>query len=322
MDLISVIVPVYNVEKYLDRCVESIVNQTYTNLEIILVDDGSPDECPVMCDKWQEKDQRITVIHTTNGGSARARNLALRAAHGEYISFCDSDDMMRPDMLEKLHTVALEEDADIVECDYSTCEADIFDYHNDCAAVRTCDPICALKYNLHGSVFSQVIWNKIYKSSIVVGVFFVEQKIIDDEFWTYRAIGNATKLARIDEKMYFYRQQNSSIMHQSYSLKRLAAVEAHVERHEYLKEKYPELVKQSLIRIWFDCRYHGQMASKYLSVDDKHECFAYLNSILKKYPLTRSYVSDQPLKEKIWMLLEKRSLPLVCAVRNILNIGF
>ena len=95
---ISVIVPVYKVEKFLDRCVESIVGQTYENLEIILVDDGSPDNCPSMCDKWAEKDSRIKVIHKENGGVSSARNAALYAATGDFIGFVDSDDWIEPDM--------------------------------------------------------------------------------------------------------------------------------------------------------------------------------------------------------------------------------
>ena len=100
--VISVIVPVYNVEKYLDKCVDSIVNQTYKNLEIILVDDGSPDNCPKMCDAWVEKDSRIKVIHKENGGVSSARNAGLKASCGEYIGFVDSDDFIQPDMFEQL----------------------------------------------------------------------------------------------------------------------------------------------------------------------------------------------------------------------------
>ena len=110
---ISVIVPVYKVEKYLDKCVESIVNQTYKNLEIILVDDGSPDNCPAMCDEWAEKDERIRVIHKENGGLADARNAGMDIATGDYIGFVDSDDWIEPNMYEVLLKNALKYDADI-----------------------------------------------------------------------------------------------------------------------------------------------------------------------------------------------------------------
>ena len=110
---ISVIIPVYKVEKYLDKCVESIVNQTYKNLEIILVDDGSPDNCPAMCDEWAEKDERIRVIHKENGGVSSARNAALEVATGDYIGFVDSDDWIELDMYEYLVSLILDNDAQI-----------------------------------------------------------------------------------------------------------------------------------------------------------------------------------------------------------------
>ena len=101
MSLISVIVPIYNVEKYLDKCIESIVNQTYKNLEIILVDDESPDNCPEICDKWAERDSRIKVIHKENGGAGSARNAGIEASSGEWIGFVDGDDWIEPNMYEK-----------------------------------------------------------------------------------------------------------------------------------------------------------------------------------------------------------------------------
>ena len=116
--LVSVIVPVYKVGKYLDKCVESIVGQTYKNLEIILVDDGSPDNCPAMCDKRAERDSRIKVIHKQNGGVSSARNVGIDAAQGEFIGFVDSDDWLEPDMYDCIVKNALEYNADISRCGY------------------------------------------------------------------------------------------------------------------------------------------------------------------------------------------------------------
>ena len=122
--LLSVIVPIYNVENYLDRCVESIVNQTYKNLEIILVDDGSPDNCPRMCDKWAEKDSRIKVVHKENGGLSDARNAGIPLTKGEIISFIDSDDWIEPAAYESLYNQAYRE----------TVECVMFSYHRDFAS--------------------------------------------------------------------------------------------------------------------------------------------------------------------------------------------
>lgn len=120
--LVSVIVPVYKVEKYLDKCIESIVGQTYKNLEIILVDDGSPDNCPAMCDLWAQKDSRIKVIHKPNGGVSSARNMALDAASGEYICFVDSDDVLELDTVK--YMVDNISDADVIQCGLIYCYAD------------------------------------------------------------------------------------------------------------------------------------------------------------------------------------------------------
>lgn len=116
MDLISVIVPIYKVEAYLNRCVESIVRQTYTELEIILVDDGSPDGCPALCDEWAGKDKRIKVIHKSNGGLSDARNAGMRAAEGNYISFVDSDDWIAPEFYRLLLEAMRETGSDIAAC--------------------------------------------------------------------------------------------------------------------------------------------------------------------------------------------------------------
>ena len=115
---ISVVVPIYKVEKYLDRCIYSIINQTYTNLEIILVDDGSPDNCPKICDEYASKDNRIKVIHKQNGGLSSARNAGIKVATGDYIGFVDSDDFIELDMYEQMYKVAYENDVDLVMSDY------------------------------------------------------------------------------------------------------------------------------------------------------------------------------------------------------------
>ncbi len=322
MDLISVIIPVYKAERYIDLCIASIVRQTYENLEIILVDDESPDLCPQICDAWQRKDSRIKVIHTKNGGSARARNIGLQEAKGAYIAFSDADDLMHPSMLEDLYRVAVREHAEIVECGYATNERDIFCQNDHRGTVEVFDPQTALSANIDDKVFRQLVWNKLYAASVLKGIWFVEGKTIDDEFWTYRVIAKAKKLAKIDRKLYFYRQQEESVMHQPYSVKRLEAVEAHVERHKLIVEKYPELSKKSLISLWLDCRYHGQMAEKYLTNEDKTKTYAYLKPVLKKYPLRFAYIAGQPFQEKVWLLSERIALPLTCIIRNVLNIGF
>lgn len=167
---ISVIVPVYKVENFLDRCVESIVGQTYENLEIILVDDGSPDNCPAMCDKWAEKDGRIKVIHKENGGVSSARNAALDIVSGDYICFVDSDDWIDPGMYEFLYKNSQKYDADISCCG-------IFDDYDDGTRImegsyylsvyKNVDDAVAhvISTNLHASRSPQYIKKVLYKDA-------------------------------------------------------------------------------------------------------------------------------------------------------------
>ena len=161
--MISVIVPVYKVEDYLDQCVQSIVSQTYTDLEIILVDDGSPDNCPAICDAWAGRDSRIKVIHKENGGAADARNIGLSYAHGDFIAFVDSDDMIHATMYQRLLEVLLKTKSDIVECEYITFEGN---YTIQPKPIID-SPVCfstedALRLHIRDKAFKQVIWNKLY----------------------------------------------------------------------------------------------------------------------------------------------------------------
>ena len=158
--LISVIVPIYKVEKYLDRCVESLINQTYKNLEIILVDDGSPDNSPAMCDNYAKKDSRIKVVHKKNGGLSDASNVGMSVATGEFISFIDSDDYVSDDFFEVLYNTMITEKSDIVECSVvKFYEDNLFDKHNDDNEITTFSTVDALSALISENPFHQHVWN-------------------------------------------------------------------------------------------------------------------------------------------------------------------
>lgn len=320
MPLISVIVPVYNVEAYLDRCVQSIVDQTYKNLEIILVDDGSPDNCPAMCDAWAEKDSRIKVIHQENAGGGAARNVALDVAHGELISFVDSDDYIEPHMYAHLLSL-MESDVDIAECgilntenDYaaldngSSCESKIYSVQE------------AMQLHISDSLFRQTPPNKLYRRITIGEIHFPVGKRIDDEFWTYRVIANARKLVHTSCKMYAYRQQPDSVMHLAFSLPRLQAVDAKCQRLDLLRERFPDLVSQAKINLWFTCLYMGQMSLLHMEKAQQAEAFEKLYAAMKLYPLTSEDKSSLPLKQRVWLILSELSFPAACKLRNRLKI--
>lgn len=321
MPLISVIVPVYKVEAYLDKCISSIVNQTYQNLEIILVDDGSPDHCPAMCDSWAAKDSRIDVIHKENGGSAQARNVALDIANGTYIAFADSDDMMNADMIHSLYDVATTQDADIVECDYSISENEALTQTKAIASAEIFEPQVAMLEHISDRIFRQVIWNKLYRAEVIENVRFVEGKVIDDEFWTYRALGNAKRLAHINSKLYFYRQQDGSIMHQHYSLNRLATIEAKIERLKYFQEKMPQLVSAARLNLLGSCIYAGQMSLMHLPQEQFTAAKRILNEAINTYKPSFTECLSAEGSNKVWYSLARMFFWETCRLKNVLGKG-
>lgn len=320
-DLISVIVPVYKVEKYLRQCIRSIVNQTYQNLQIILIDDGSPDRCPEICDKWENLDSRITVIHQSNCGGGQARNRALDIARGDFVAFVDSDDYIAPTMYEFLHDL-FRDDIDIVECGFHTAYDDNVEFDNITAPfeMKKFTAEEAVMENIRDRIFRQLIWNKLYRKSTIDDVRFPTDSKIDDEFWTYRVLANARKLVYTNKRLYAYRQQENSVMHLLSTEKRLQALEAKKQRHEYICTKMPKLEADSLYDIWLTCLYQGQMI---LRTDGKGKCYVsweMLEETIRKYPLKKvpSYVS---WTQKIWLKLTSISFSMTCRIRNALKIG-
>ena len=320
--LISIIVPVYKVEPYLDKCVRSIVEQTYTNLEIILVDDGSPDNSPAMCDAWAKKDRRIRVIHKTNGGLSDARNAGIAAASGELVGFVDSDDHIAPEMYERLADAMLRDESDIAACSVKLVFED-----GTPDRLLTVSKNCVLgkheaqKALLEESDLKQPVWYKLYRRSVIEGIRFEVGKYHEDVFWSYQAVGNAERVSLIDYEGYFYLQRSESIMGKGYSLKRLDAVEAIERRYAYLAENFPELEKEARIGIREACVYNGQMALKYLKKNERETAFARLRDLVHKYVIRRPEYAERKLTHRLWLNLSSFSLKAVCKLKNVLRVG-
>ena len=315
-DLISIIVPVYNVEQYLDRCIESIINQTYTNLEIILVDDGSPDNCPDMCDKWAEKDNRIKVIHQANMGAGAARNAGLDNANGKYIGFIDSDDYISKEMYEHLYSL-MTPDIDIVECEYALVYNDyelIYEKNFSSSIYSVKD---AFEEHIKEHYFKQLIWNKLYKKHILNNVRFPTNSKIDDEFFTYKVIGNANYLLHSDKICYAYRQNNNSIMHTINLNNLIQSIDAKILRHKYVILNFPDLQETSLTSLLYYCIFIGQKALYVKNSKEKKIIIKKLNDIIKKYPIKKIKLN----KQNIWLIISRFSLKFACIIRNLLKIG-
>lgn len=233
-ELISIIVPVYKVEKYLDKCVESIVEQTYKNLEIILVDDGSPDNCPAMCDRWAEKDSRIKVIHKENGGLSSARNAGLDACTGEYIYFLDSDDYIADNCIETLFNAVVSDGSDM--CVGNIMLVDEFGNFMDsyiCPEQKVLTPENIFStYGNKSSALFVVSCGKLYKAKLFSAIRFPERKLHEDEFTFYKVIGICKTISIVPGKLYFYVQHSDSIMANN-KPERLDSIEAYCYQAEY-----------------------------------------------------------------------------------------
>ena len=319
---ISAIVPVYKVEPYLDRCVQSVVNQTYPNLEIILVDDGSPDQCPAMCDAWAERDPRIRVIHKKNGGLSDARNAGMAAASGEYISFVDSDDWIAPEMLERLVKALERDDSDIAACAVEMVWED--GRENKTLTVRknlVLDREEAQRALLNESLLKQPVWYKLYRKDIIRDIPFTVGKYHEDAFWSYQAVGQARRVSLIDYVGYYYFQRSGSIMGEKYSLKRLDAIEAVVNRYHYFEKEFPALAKDAKVSILNNCIYHGQMAMKCLPDEEKKQALLYLSDVKDRFPVEHREYADLKATHRLWIDFVRVSLPVVCRIKNALRIG-
>ena len=223
---ISIIVPVYNVEKYLNECIDSILAQTFPDFELILVDDGSPDNCPALCDAAAAKDKRIRVIHKKNGGQSTARNAGLDAARGEWIAFVDSDDTITPDYCAKLYAAVQQTGAQIAACNYRQVDESGQPLKEQYLHVRAevLDQKEALE---HCTLLPyMVVWNKLFHAAIFETLRFRENLIYEDTILMAQAIEQTEKVVNIPDQMYLYRKVRGSTMNSKVTLRNLDRVEA------------------------------------------------------------------------------------------------
>lgn len=213
MKRISIIVPIYGVENYLNECIQSIVKQTYSDIEILLVDDGSPDQCGRICDEWAAKDKRIIVIHKENGGLSQTRNTALKRISGNYVVFIDSDDWVAPDYVEKLLKTIQDSDVKVAMCSSVS-------VWKDCSRPASHMPEQSKEFDAksYSELFLtwlgaySVVWNKMFKRELFDQVCFRENVLFEDMFFMGDILQRVQKIAYIPEQLYFYRMRKSSII--------------------------------------------------------------------------------------------------------------
>lgn len=236
MSIISIIVPVYKVEKYLDRCVESILGQSFTDFELILVDDGSPDRCGAMCDSFSAQDSRVHVIHRENGGLSAARNTGIdwvmENSDSQWITFVDSDDWLDSAFLQQMYDAAVKMGCELAACEYYLTEGETLSYGNNISAsILTADD-----YYCDDNHASSVACAKLYHRSLLYEIRYPVGKLHEDEFVTYKLVYGAGSIAYIEKPLYAYYQNPQGIILSQWNPRRMHILEAAREQIAFAKQ--------------------------------------------------------------------------------------
>ncbi len=295
MSSVSIIVPIYNVEKYLRKCIDSLINQTMKDVEIILVNDGSPDNSRSICEEYAEADNRIKVINKKNGGLSSARNAGLKEAKSDYILFVDSDDWINIHMVEILFEEMKKNNAEIVQCRYENVIDEYIDegIHGNITS-KTISNIDALRnlYKNDSYLETVVTWNKLYKKSLFDGIQFPEGKLNEDEFTTHKLLYKSKKVVLVDKKLYYYRKTPDSITNSKVTIRRLDKLEAVKERMNFFENTgNRELYEKTLVR-YGDLLRGSFLMCKYL-IDNNEQILSDIDNEYKR--MFKQYVNNKYL---------------------------
>ncbi len=282
--LVSVIVPVYNVENFLAICVNSILSQTLSDLELILINDGSKDESGKICDQFAAVDSRIIVVHQDNIGQSLTRNKGIEMARGEYIAFVDSDDFIQPHYLENLYRASVSYDADLVVCDNMSCrESDSLLNVKECnlfeGRVFEDDKMdCYFKTGF----ITNTVWGKLYRQSLIKNFRFPNRKYCEDVYSSYTMVHEARRVFVSNYKGYVYRNNSSSVMNEKYTPQKKDGIAINLERAAFVKKYYPHLVKYAYRGVIYSCNQVLLCMGKSRTIEE--------NSLGKIQTLYRKYI--------------------------------
>lgn len=319
--LISVVVPVYNVDKYLSICVNSILSQTFRELDIILVDDGSTDNSYQICEKFAASDKRIRVIHQQNKGLSGARNAGLDIVRGEYVFLVDSDDFITNDIIERMLEVALKTEADIVVCNNIRCSENdnrdtvyIPEHSDEIIQLTGSDKI---KSFLTKSDIKVCAWGKLYKSSLFKSIRYPEGRYHEDNFTTYKLVDLAQKITIIQQIGYIYRNTSTSITNEKFSMKRWDEIIGKLEQLDYVKHKYPCFSKFAETGVVYGCNQMIGLMGRSSYYDDKlyQELYTYYHLYIWSY-----LCSNATLKGKLISIIAFISPKLATNIIRITKI--
>lgn len=301
---ISVIVPVYNAEQFLDKCISSIIDQTYNNLEIILINDGSTDNSLDICEKYADSDSRIILISKENGGVSSARNKGLEIATGDYIGFIDSDDYISFDMYEKLLIATVKNDADIAECGYISTTSDyiVTSKHSLKEEVILRNYECSYNY-LKQNNTTNFNWNKLYKKTIFEDIRYSNYKYSEDYVVNVKAFYKCNKKVAINDCCYYHVVNQYSATQQKFKETKLDIIKAGKEVLEFYEAKYPQLCNLAIIYILNKIRrlYEDLAESNVLNKKEIKEIL--INEYKNLYPLVKKDLKKTVTFKKTYVAL-------------------
>jgi glycosyltransferase involved in cell wall biosynthesis len=284
-ELITIIVPIYKVEGLLKRCVDSLLNQTYKNLEIILVNDGSPDQCGNICDEYAKLDNRVIVIHKENGGLSDARNAGIEIAKGDFIAFIDSDDWIHEEYIEILYGLLRKTNSEISMCNFFMTSTENFQVDNAEIKTYKYTNIEALE-RLYDKFNVQMVtaWGKLYKRELFEGVSFPLGRVHEDEFTTYKIIYKANNIVLTTAQLLYYWQREDSIMGDRYNLKnKLDQIDALKERNKFFNQLgLEELCNKTNRRIFLNYREIYKEKKMFLNKAEKEDFYRQFISFRKQ----------------------------------------
>lgn len=313
-DLISIVVPIFNMEKYLKKCIESIINQTYTNLEIILVNDGSTDKSANICDEYKKIDKRIKVIHKENGGLSDARNNGIKIAKGKYIGFVDSDDWIDLNMYENMYNEMINSNADIVICgrviEYGDGKSTKW-YNKGRLEMNNIEALISLN---SFCCFDMAAWDKLYKTKLFDDIAYPYGKKCEDSYTTYKLFDKCKKIIYLPECYYHYYQREGSISNNTKV--NMDYIYGSYEQLKYIEKKHPEILYVAKANYAFsnNAMYHYMLEK---NIKDKNKMKQMLNEAkkYKKDVYNNKYISN---KKKLNFFIFIR-MPIVYNVLVVLK---
>jgi glycosyltransferase involved in cell wall biosynthesis len=303
---VSVVVPIYKVEKYLNRCIDSIINQTYTHLEIILVNDGSPDKCRIIAEEYAKLDNRIKVFHKENGGLSDARNFGMQLVTGEFTLFVDSDDWLEVNMIAELVHSSLKFEADVVQSafyyayqDYLLFDNRHFQKDNPPIILENEALMAELVINERVKNFA---WGKLYKTEIIRDIPFKKGVLFEDVFWAHLVMKRVKTYVILHQPLCYYFQRSDSIV-STYTTRNLDIIKGLKERQRFIEEFYTDLTDKSLKVILNTCLNHYTLLFVNRRKDKRGKYRKEIQNYIKGnyYQFKDSVNDDRLLRTQLWL---------------------